>query len=141
MCEGTRCTHHIDPAVEEVEADYDSWEYVRTPFYDPGPGDAGASLDSLEPSAYVLTVLGRNSRENMSHGPSHDQPMILMKDDIGRCNSDEDMRRVLYCTDCASGGHKCYGCHAPITHMASGRCLDCVNTYESELSRMIRTNT
>lgn len=135
MCEGTRCTHHVNPAVEDVESDYNSWEYVRTPFFDTPNGTV---TDDMMPSVYLVSVSGRNYRPDMSNGPSHDSPMIMYKDDIGKARTDADMRRLLYCIACKEDCHKCYGCGIKVTHMSASQCQDCIERTHLEFLSNIR---
>jgi hypothetical protein len=136
MCEGTRCTHHVNPAVLAVEAEYDTWVYKTLPMYDP-TANPGESVDDLEPAAQIVRVQGRMARDR-SGGPSHDQPMILLKNDLGRLKSDADARRYLYCLECQHDTHACYGCKAKVTHMSQNKCLDCIERWHNRASRDLR---
>lgn len=129
MCDGTRCTHHIDPVVQELEQSYDDWRFEADPIYlTTTPGETRP----LSPIAYLIRV--RNREGGMwgddsvfAGGPSHDQAMIRFKDDIGYWydKTDDEVSKILHCTGCASGTHVCVLCRCSITHMASGICVKC----------------
>lgn len=77
MCKGTVCTHHLDPAVQHLEADYGYMKYVDAP-----NGIYTMVVDTRQEYQYA------SFRTNPGYGSSHVQPMVMLKDDgDGWCES------------------------------------------------------
>lgn len=79
MCKGTKCTHHLDPAVQHLEAEYGFMKYVDAP-----NGIYTMVVDTRQDYQYA------SFRTNPGYGSSHVQPMVTLKDDgDGWCESAE----------------------------------------------------
>lgn len=84
MCKGTTCAHHVDPAVQYLERDYEHMQLVPAP----SGSDYTIVIDAREVAKYQYS-LWRPKTETGDLAPtvSHVQPMYTLKSDEGHTES------------------------------------------------------
>lgn len=142
MCEGTLCTHHIDPVVRFVEESYDLWETSKWTV--PTDDESQVWYQGVRNLREIRTPDSPYEHFAPGPGPSHDQPIITIKNDassydhLGQAAADERAREWMRCYNCANGvAHLCDYCGRRIACMERGDCAECWNLSDDERNAAI----